>query len=224
MPLRPTLLSDIQSVLGSALPTALTTSSAAGDLYEAYLFALVCQAAKGEGGTVNFRSRGLSNPSIFIFRTSPGCISSTNSDYGYARISFQNKPALEEHVGVRIAGASQVLHECDVCVLFQDEADLCRNSAGNLAPRAAKVIISVEAKFYDNSLGLGLGRGFLGFTLDVRVDKAFFVVNRTSGSIEKLLSHRKRLWEHNIQPQNLVDVNRLKFAFQTAFKDFNAKY
>jgi hypothetical protein len=224
MPLPPALLSDIQSVLGAALPTTLTTAAAANDLYEAYLFSVVCQAAKGEGATVEFRSRGSANPSSFIFRTSPGYISSTNADYGYARISFQDKPVLEAHVGVRVTGASQVLHECDICVLFRDEADLCRNSPGNVAPRAAKAIISVEAKFYDSSLGLGLGRGFLGFTMDVRVDKAFFVVNRTSSSIEKLLSHKKRLWEHNIQPQNIVDVNRLKFAFQTAFKDFKAEY
>ncbi len=224
MPLRPGLLSDIQAVLGSALPTTLTTSSAASDIYEAYLFSLVCQAARDQGGTVEFRSIESATPTTFIFRTSPGYISSTNADYGYAIIEFQNKPILEAHVGVRIAGASQVLHECDICVLMQDEADLCRNSGGNVAPRSAKVIISAEAKFYDSSLGLGLGRGFLGFTMDVSADKAFFVVNRTSSSIEKLLSHKKRLWEHNIQPQNSMDVNRLKYAFQTAFKDFNAKY
>jgi hypothetical protein len=224
MPLRSSLLSDIQAVLSSALPLSLTTSSAANDLYEAYLFSLVCQAARDEGATVEFLSISSPNPTTFIFRTSPGYISSRNADYGYATIEFQDKPILEAHVGVRVAGASQVLHECDICVLLQDEADLCRNSGGSVAPRAAKVIISVEAKFYDSSLGLGLGRGFLGFTMDVSADKAFFVVNRTSGSIEKLLSHKKRLWEHNIQPQNTMDINRLKFAFQTAFKDFNAKY
>jgi len=224
MPVPPALLTEIQTLLGSALPTNLSGASDGSDLYEAYLFALVCQAAQGEGGTVQFRSRNSPNPTNFIFRTSPGYISSTNADYGYAIITFPNKPLLEVHAGVRVAGASQVLHECDICVLFEDEADLCRNSTGNVAPRAAKVIISVEAKFYDNSLGLGLGRGFLGFTLDVHVDKAFFIVNRSAASIEKLLSHKKRLWEHNIQPQNLVDVNRLKFAFHTAFKDFKAKY
>lgn len=224
MPVPLALLTEIQTLLGAALPTNLSAASDGSDLYEAYLFALVCQAAQGEGATVQFRSRSSPNPTNFIFRTSPGYISSTNADYGYAIITFPNKPLLEAHVGVRVAGASQVLHECDICVLFEDEADLCRNSPGNVAPRAAKVIISVEAKFYDNSLGLGLGRGFLGFTLDVHVDKAFFIVNRSAASIEKLLSHKKRLWEHNIQPQNPVDVNRLKFAFHTAFKDFNAKY
>lgn len=224
MPLRPALLNDIQAVLGAALPASLTASSDASDLYEAYLFSLICQAARDEGGTVEFRSIESPNPTAFIFRTSPGYISSTNRDYGYSTIEFQNKPLLEAHVGVRVTGASQVLHECDICVLLQDEADLCRNSGGNVAPRAAKVIISIEAKFYDSSLGLSLGRGFLGFTMDVSADKSFFVINRTSQSIEKLLSHKKRLWEHNIQPQNITDINRMKYAFQTAFKDFNAKY
>jgi hypothetical protein len=224
MPIRSDLLKDIQTILGSTLPTSLTSTSAANDLYEAYLFSLVCQAARDEGATVEFHSIMSSNPSTFIFRTSPGYISSRYSDYGYAIIDFPEKPMLEAHVGVRVAGASQVLHECDICVLLGDEADLCRNSAGSVAPRAAKVIISIEAKFYDSLLGLGLGRDFLGFTMDVSADKAFFVVNRTSDSIEKLLSHKKRLWEHNIQPQNKMDINRLKFAFQTAFKDFKAKY
>ncbi len=224
MPVRSDLLADIQAILGSALPASLTSTSAANDLYEAYLFSLVCQAARDEGATVKFRSIMSINPIIFIFRTSPGYISSRYADYGYAIIDFTNKPTLEAHVGVRVSGASQVLHECDICVLLGDESDLCRNTGGSIAPRAAKVIISIEAKFYDSSLGLGLGRSFLGFTMDVSADKAFFVVNRTSGSIEKLLSHKKRLWEHNIQPQNTMDINRLKFAFQTAFKDFKAKY
>jgi hypothetical protein len=131
---------------------------------------------------------------------------------------------LEAHVGVRVAGASMVLHECDVSVLLQDEADLCRNSITNVAPRAAKVMISVEAKFYDSSPGLHLGRAFLGFTMDVSAFKSFFVINRASQSIERLLSHKKRAWEHNIQPQNTNDVTRLRSAFQTAFKDFIAKY
>lgn len=224
MPLRPSLLNEISNSLGQSLVPSLTSSSDASDLYEAYLFTLICQAAIDEGATIDFRSINNGNPIIFVFRTSPGYISSATRDYGYAIIDFQNKPLLEAHVGVRVAGASQVLHECDISVLMQDEADLCRNNPGNVAPRAAKVIIAVEAKFYINSLALGLGRAFLGFTMDVSADKCYFVINRDSESIGKLLANKKRLWEHNIQPQNNNDVNRLKNAFQTAFKDFKAKY
>jgi hypothetical protein len=224
MPLRPELLNEISTLLGQSLVPSLTSSSDASDLYEAYIFTLICQAAIEEGANVEFHSITDINPAIFVFRTSPGYIGSATKDYGYALITFQNKPLLEAHVGVRVTGTSQVLHECDICVLLHDEADLCRNSLENVAPRATKVIISVEAKFYINSLGLGLGRAFLGFTMDVSADKCFFVINRDSESIGKLLTSKKRLWEHNIQPQNDTDINRLKNAFQTAFKDFKAKY
>jgi hypothetical protein len=224
MPLRPSLLSEIRDLLGPSLIPSLTSSSDANDLYEAYLFTLICQAAIDKGAIVEFRNIGNVNQTTFVFRTSPGYIGSTNRNYGYALINFPNKPMLEAHVGVRVAGTSKVLHECDICVLLSDEAELCRNSLVNIAPRASKVIISVEAKFYDSSLGLGLGRAFLGFTMDVSAYKSYFVINRESRSIERLLSHKKRFWDHNIQPQNIGDVNRLKGTFQAAFKDFKAKY
>jgi len=225
MPLRPMLLSDIQSALGPALIPSLTASSAANDLYEAYLFSIMIEAARTEGAIrVDFRSRAQSNPAVFVFRTSPGYLHSTAQDYGYAEIEFQGKPVLEAHLGVRIAGASGVLHECDVCVLLQEEANVCRNSTTSVAPRSARVILSVEAKFYAGDLGLHLGREFLGFLSDTSIDKSFFVVNRESDSIEKLLSHKGKLWEHKISPLNTTDVARLRNAFQTGFKDFRAKY
>jgi hypothetical protein len=223
MPLRPALIADIQSALGSALNPSLTSASVASDLYEAYLFSIIIDAARAEGATrVDFRSRNQTNPTVFVFRTSPGYLHSAAQDYGYAEIEFQGKPVLEAHLGVRIAGGSGVLHECDVSVLLQEEANICRRNA--VAPRSARVVLSVEAKFYAGDLGLHLGREFLGFLSDTSVHKSFFVVNRESGSIEKLLSHRKKLWEHNISPTNTRDVVRLRNAFQTGFKDFNAKH
>lgn len=225
MPLRPNLLADIQNALGPALTPSLTPASAANDIYEAYLFGIIIDAARTEGASrVSFRSRTQSNPTVFVFRTSPGYLASAAQDYGYAEIEFQDKPVLEAHLGIRVAGASGVLHECDVCVLLQEEANVCRNNPTTIAPRSSKVILSVEAKFYAGSLGLNLGREFLGFHSDTSVDKSFFVVNRTSVSIEKLLSHKNKLWEHNISPLDTTAVERLRNAFQTGFKDFNAKY
>ena len=225
MPLRPALFADIQSAIGNALIPSLTSASAVSDLYEAYLFCIIIDAARAEGATrVDFRSRSQTNPTVFVFRTSPGYLHSTTQDYGYAEIEFQGKPVLEAHLGVRIAGSSGVLHECDVCVLLQEEANVCRNRETTLVPRSARVVLSVEAKFYAGALGLHLGREFLGFLSDTSVGKSFFVVNRESDSIEKLLSHKKKLWEHNISPPNTRDVERLRNAFQTGFKDFNAKY
>lgn len=225
MPLRPALLADIRLALGASLVPALTSASSANDLYEAYLFSIVIEAARAEGARrIDFRSIGSSNPATFVFRTSPGYLHSATQDYGYAEIEFAGKPVLEAHLGVRVAGASGVLHECDVCVLLQEEAAICRNGRRMVAPRSSRVVLSVEAKFYAGSLGLHLGREFLGFLSDTSIDKPFFVVNRRSGAIEKLLSHKKKLWEHDICPSNLRDVERLRNAFQTAFKDFNAKY
>ncbi len=225
MPLRPNLLTDIQNALGPALIPSLIVVSAATDLYEAYLFSIIIDAARAEGAIrVTFRSITQTNPNVFIFRTSPGYLASTNQDYGYAEIEFQDKPILEAHLGVRVAGASGVLHECDVCVLLQEEANVCRNSQTAVAPRSSRIVLSVEAKYYAADLGLRLGREFLGFLADTSVDKSFFVVNRTSASIEKLLSHKNKLWEHDINPRNLRDVERLRNAFQTGFKDFRAKY
>ena len=89
---------------------------------------------------------------------------------------------------------------------------------------STRVVLSVEAKYYASDLGLHLGREFLGFLSDTSIDKSFFVMNRTSDSIEKLLSHKRKYWEHDISPPNTRDVERLRNAFQTGFKDFKAKY
>jgi hypothetical protein len=217
------MIGEIEDLLPPSLVPSLD-SSLASDIYEAYLFKLICEAAEIEEANVTLGSIRPMGPAEFVFRTSPGFIDSDRKNYGYAGLSFPGKPVLEAHLGVRVVGSSNVLHECDISVLLQEEADLARRAGRRSAPKSSKVIISVEAKFYTSSLGLGMGRAFLGFTIDVRSDKSFFVTNRTSASIAKLLSSKKRLWDHNIQPQNTIDVERLRNAFQTAFKDFKAKY
>jgi hypothetical protein len=218
------MIGEIGDNLRQSLVPSLNSSSGGDDIYEAYLFTLICKAAEREGATVTLRSIGTEKPVVFVFRTSPGFIASERRDYGYAILEFPDKPILEAHLGIRVAGSSNVLHECDVCVLLQDEANFCRQSNEIVAPKASKVIISVEAKFYASSLELMMGRAFLGFTIDVRSDKSYFVINKKAPSIAKLLSSKKRLWDHNVQPQNTIAVERLRNAFQTAFKDFKAKY
>src|SRR5258705_13058148 len=51
--------------------------------------------------------------------------------------SFPNCPDLEAHVGIFIAGKSGVAHECDVAVLYSDEACTCRQE--NAHPRSSQV-------------------------------------------------------------------------------------
>ena len=222
--MRASLLAEIQQALGQAVIPSLTAADAMDDLYEAYVFGLLLKAARIERGSVSLMSiAGGALGGTFTFRTSPGYLNSTRHDYGYAIIRFPRCPALEAHVGVRVAGKSNVLHECDVCIIQESEAELCRRSTTRVAPRSAKLVIAVEAKFYTTDLGLHLGRAFLGLVRDLSADSKFFVFNREAESIEKLLSHTRELWENNILPSNPIQVTRLINAFQTAFKDYKAR-
>lgn len=223
MPIRPSLLAEIQAALGAATVPSLNSSSAVSDLYEAYLFSLVLTAARTEGGVVSLAGR-TGSPNPFVFRTSPGHIKSKRRNYGYARIRFAGCPELEAHLGVRVSGHSAVPHECDISVLFRDEAELCRGQPNNVAPRSHRVVMAVEAKFYTTDLALHLGRGFLGLVRDLSAHNAFFVINRDARSIERLLAHKKQLWEHNVVPNETIAVARLENAFQKAFQNFVARF
>jgi hypothetical protein len=223
MPNRAAMLAEIQATLTAAVVPSLTTASSASDVYEAYLFSLVIEAARSEGATISYGCISGGPPNPFVFRTSPGYIASDEHNYGYAVIEFQNCPVLEAHVGVRVAGHSHVLHECDVSVIWQDEAQLCRNRAPLLvAPRSSKLLIAVEAKHYTGGLPLHLGRAFLGLERDLSAQRVYFVANRGAGSIEKLLAHKKRLWDSNINPTYPDRADRLHHSFRNAFKDFKA--
>jgi hypothetical protein len=183
------LVDEIENIVG-AIPSNLTSSSAVDNIYEVYLFTLVLIAAQREGATIRLRDQNNTNPSTLHFRTSPGYITSQRRDYSYAEIWFGSKPGLEAHVSIMISGHSHVLHECDVCVLLQSEADFCRRSLDRVAPRSSKVILNIEAKFYTTPLSLGLGRSFLGLTTDLSSQGSFLVTNTSSSSLEKLLSYK----------------------------------
>ena len=215
------LCNEIESTLGQALLPSLTRQSAASDLFEAYIFSLIIEAARLEGAGVSYEDVSGVCPSVFVFRTSPGNIWSTTRPYTHAVLDFPDKPNLEAHVGVYVTGKSGVLHEADVLVLHQSEAAACRR--GRVHPRHAKVILSAECKFYAAPVGLAQGRGFLGLSLDIGRNDTFFVMNTGSGSVEKLLASHGRKCEHNIHPSSSIDVDRLRNAFQTVLKDFKAK-
>ncbi len=217
------LLNEIRRVLGSAISPSLTTASATNDLFEAYILVTVLEAAQSEGATISYENVHGAVPSVFVFRTSPGHIYSTQHDYTHAIISFPNMPTLEAHIGVRTSGKSGVLHECDVVVLRRDEAETCRRN--QVPPRHNRVILSVECKFYTANIPLGLARAFLGYVTDMSASHAvsYFVVNTSSDNAEKLLAHHSKYWEHQITPSSVVDVQRLKNSFQKTFKNYQAR-
>lgn len=155
-----------------------------------------------------------------MFRTSPGYIFSTTHPYTHSIITFARKAPLEAHLGVRVVGKSGVLHECDVTVVDQSEAEMCRREL--VPPRSFKVLIAVECKFYSTPLQLHLAREFIGLTSDLSAQNPIFVTNSSSESLERLLSGRGKNWEHNLAPNAANEVMRLRYKFQHAFQDYKA--
>jgi hypothetical protein len=194
------------------------------DLYEAYIWSLVVQAARSEGASISFWNVFDSQVTAgFIFRTSPGNIFSTAQPYSYALISFPNCPDLEAHVGIFVAGKSGVAHECDVAVLYSDEAYTCRQE--NAHPRSSQVVLAVECKFYvQSSMGIGLARSFLGLTTEIMQDARFFVGVSESERVEALFAHHKKNWETGVSP---IDAKRrdlrLKGDFERVFRNYIRK-
>ena len=129
MTVEASLLQGIRARLGIA--PGLTTASAVSDLFEVYIFSIILRAARNEGASISYRNVHNQISQSWEFRTSPGRIHGTARSYTHGVIEFPPEPPsthslLEVHVGVRVQGRSNVLHECDVCVIEQKEAEICR--------------------------------------------------------------------------------------------------
>lgn len=144
---------------------------------------------------------------------------SVTHPYTHAVIEFENCPALEVHVGVRVQGKSRVLHECDVLVLPRTEAEISRSR--QVVPRGSRALIAVECKFYSSNLALHLARGFHGLHSDLGLKHPFFVSNVRSIGVERFLTHHKRQWENGVEPDT-AEATYLVGAFREAFKRFQA--
>jgi hypothetical protein len=215
------LLASIQTTLGAAIAPSLTMGSDGSDIFEAYIFTLVVEAARIEGGQVDFFDVFGNRPTTFVFRTSPGYIYSTAHPYAYALVVFPGKAPLEVHIGVRVVGKSSVAHECDVAIMEQTEAETCRRR--HVLPRSRKVLSPVECKYYSTGLKLSLAREFIGLSSDLGIRGSLFVTNTSSAQVEKLLNNQNRFWEHNVVPSNSKEVERLRNKFQDIFKSYKAR-
>lgn len=215
------LLREIRLAL-DPLPPSLTGASHGSDLYEAYLFTLILTAARSEGAAITFETIHGTRPiDTFYFRTSPGHIYSTAWPYTHAIVELPGKNPLEVHVGVRVVGKSQVLHECDVALIDRQEAANCR--ATSREPSSSKVILAVEAKFYSASLSLGLGRGFIGLASDLSAKYSCFVANTTSASVARLLAHNKTQNWFDDATVGSNAVGRLESFFETVLHNYKAR-
>lgn len=216
------LWNEIDAAL-AAMPANLTAGSDGADLYEAYIWSIVLAAAAHEGAIVIFKDRNGASPGLFWFRTQPSGIFSSAHNYCHAEIAFTGCPVLEAHVGIYVAGRSQVKHECDVAVLYQSEAATCRQEG--VHPRSGKVLLTVECKFYLNAnIGIDLGRSFLGLLHDIYNGDRFFVGSRPSASVGKLLGKHNKEYELGLSPLDPHLQQRLQHAFEKTFRDFRSSW
>ena len=223
MPLRSNMWNDISRALGSAASANLSAASAGNDLYEAYVWTLVLEAARRQGATIRLMTRSGNLATHFHFRTSPTSIFSTLNDYCHAELHFPSAPVLEAHVGIYVSGKSKVNHECDVAVLDQDEANTCRGQS--VHPRSSKVLLAIECKYYlSSSLGVDLGRSFLGLIDDIYTNGRFFVSTQNTGSVDKLFSRHKKEFEIGLSPLTPDEEVRLRGSFEKIFRNYQAGY
>ena len=223
MPLTLGMWNDISAALYTAASANLSAASAGNDLYEAYIWTLVLDAARREGATIRFITRSGNPATSFYFRTSPSSIYSTRHDYCHAELLFARTPVLEAHVGIYVSGVSKVRHECDVAVLFRDEAMTCRDQSVN--PRPSKVLLAVECKYYlSSSLGVNLGRSFLGLIDDINKSRRFFVSTQNEGSVDKLFSRHNKEFEIGLSPLAPDLETRLRGSFEKIFRNYKTPY
>ncbi|MBD1904080.1 hypothetical protein H6F53_00985 [Trichocoleus sp. FACHB-832] len=225
MSINSSLIQGIRNRLGSAVYLGVNTSSATSDLFEFYIFSIIIRAALNEGANVYYEDIFENNTNYLDFRQSPGEIYGNSQAFTHAVLNFgNNKPLLEVHIGIKVKGQAQVAQECDVCVLYQEEASRCRKKKEQ--PRSSKVLIVAECKHYSSNLPLYLARSFIGLnsTLTRIQGDCYFVSNSTSKNVIKLLANKPHKWAHYIVPGNTNDLNKLMYAFQLNFQDFKAKY
>lgn len=215
------LLAQVRQALGNAVTASLTRRARAADIFEAYIWSLITSAAKREGAVIRLQNLKKKPASArqYVFRTSPASIYS--GSYSYATLTFDDLPVLEAHIGIYVAGKSGVAHEADVAVVYQSEAELCRKK--QVHPRASRVVVSVECKFYSSNLGINLARSFMGLTAELQVADRHFVSNTTSETVARMLTHHDRQWELGVQPSAKRIHERLRGTFETAFKHFKTR-
>jgi hypothetical protein len=182
------LVREVQRLLPNAITPALSPSSKGNDLFEAFLFMLVLDAATSIGATIRYEDPYETTTRTLTLRTSPGRIYTTSPPYTHAVLRFDGADPLEAHVGIYVSGRSTVAHECDVAVIHKAEAQRAR--AEGVHPRSSKARFTVEAKFYATPLGIALAREFTGLRSDLSAQTSLFVTNTTAENVARLLSHR----------------------------------
>ncbi len=159
------MLSTIRGALSTAATLGYSSKTAAHDIYEGYVLALLLKAASAESWTAELRDGSDNRTTNAIFLLGPGRLPSGN--FTHVRLTKPGKVALEAHIGVKVKGASSIAHEFDLLLLPATVAANCRRAKRD--PSSGDVIAHVEAKYYGGNLGLPVGRAVAGLALDCRM-------------------------------------------------------
>lgn len=219
------LLASLLAALPIALPTTMTTAgptpTAGNDLYEAYLFGLVLRAARLQGFIITLADTD-GPATVLRLRRGPGRLPSggpPGARFTHAVLACAPRPALELHTGVGVVGQSKVVHEADVLVLPQADADRCRNF--NLDPRGYDAELLIEAKYYTDPVGLGTGREFLGLRADVSAKQRVFVATLVSRSVVSLFSGKSVPHDVGVLPRRPGEISLLSLI-QRVLRDYRS--
>nr|BEK67372.1 hypothetical protein KPHV_45990 [Kitasatospora purpeofusca] len=88
-----------------------------------------------------------------------------------------------------MATTSKVAHECDVAIVDHQEAE--RSRQAGVHPRSRGLVAAIEAKDYEGSPSLGVGRGFLGLANELGEKKCSLVFpGRSSTNLGALIAKR----------------------------------
>lgn len=224
--INPSRLQDIRDKLNSSVNSSYKSTeysrTVQAEIFNAYIFSLLLKAVSNEDGYFYYKDVLEETPDVLTFRNTPGKIHTTTYPYTHVVVEFSKKPPLEIHLGIKIQGRSGVLQGCDLLVLYQKEADLCRLL--DREPRSSQILLAINCLHSTSELTIDLIGSFLALASDIRVDSSYFVSNSESPPVAKLLTMARKKWEHNIFPGASNDVNRFMYSLQTLFKNFKAKY
>lgn len=212
------MLPTIQAALSTAATLGYNGASAAHDVYEGYVLALVLQAASAEHWTVELRD-GSDNPTMHaVFRLGPGRLPSGN--FTHVRLTKAGKVDLEAHIGVKVRGASSIAHEFDLLLLPATIAAACRRA--NLDPSSTDVVAHAEAKYYGGNLSLPIGRAVVGLATDCGMiaplhsnGRSVLVTNQNGRTVEDLVQHYGVTFRFLVKPSNARGVYHLVRRFRT---------
>jgi hypothetical protein len=218
-------LGQLQAAVSALLAAAGTTgalqlnSNTRERAFEAYVFSLLFRAVQQAGGTAVVRGiLSGPNPNPIVFRGGPGRLGSRAQDFAYAECDLGGKQ-FELHVDVEFQGSSGAVHEIDVSAVDAAHAQAVRAFPSSL-PTARHLRVALECKFYDSTLGVVLGRVFVGLVSDCGQLKASgFLTNGANPGLALFLTAKSNLESFfGATPLSPAVETRAVAVFEQAFR------